>query len=149
MMYISNLRNVSSLPRKFLTSDLRLQIYQGLFKTDEKIKAIKKSSAPKNVSKVRNFLGLVTFYLKFVRNLATMAAPIYQLTRKNVPFDWNDECKNASESLKQELTSNSFRTYFNPDLPLMVACDASLVGLGAVLAYKLPSGEEKPITYAS
>ena len=148
-MYISNLRNVSSLPRKFLTSDLRLQIYKGLFKTDEKIKAIKKSLAPTNVSKVRSFLGLVTFYLKFVRNLDTMAAPIYQLTRKNVPFDWNDECKNASESLKQELTSNRFLTYFNPDLPLMVACDASLVGLGAVLAYKLPSGEEKPITYAS
>ena len=57
---------------------------KGLFKTDEKIKAVKESLGPTNVSEVRSFLGLVTFYSKFVPNLATMAAPIYQLTRKNV-----------------------------------------------------------------
>ena len=122
---------------------------KGLFKTDEKIRAIKESPAPTNVSEVRSFLGLVTFYSKFVPNLATMAAPIYQLTRKNVPFDWNEECQKALQSLKQELISNRFLTYFNPKLPLVVACDASPVGQGAVLAHKMPSGEEKPIAYAS
>ena len=59
---------------------------KGLFKTDGKIKAIKESLAPTNVSEVRSFLGLVTFYLKFVPNRATMAAPIYQLTRKTFPL---------------------------------------------------------------
>ena len=122
---------------------------KGLFKTDEKIKAIKERKAPTNVSEVRSFLGLVTFYSKFVPKLATMAAPMYQLTRKNVPFDWNEECKIAFQALKQELTSNRFLTYYNPNLPLVVACDACPVGLGAVLAHKLPSGEEKPISYAS
>ena len=78
-----------------------------------------------------------------------MAATIYQLTRKIVPFDWNEECKRAFDALKQELCSNSFLTYFNPKLPLVVACDASSVGVGAVLAHKLPSREEKPIAYAS
>ena len=101
---------------------------KGLFKTDEIIKAIKESLAPTNVSEVRIFLGLVTFYSKFVPNLATMAAPIYQLTRKNVPFDWNEECQKAFQK-KQELTSNRFLTYFNPNLPLIVSCDASPVGL--------------------
>ena len=122
---------------------------KGLFKTDEKIKAIKESLAPTNVSEVRSFLGLVTFYSKFVPNVATTAAPIYQLTHKNVAFDWNEECQKAFQSLKQELISNRFLTYFNPKLPLIVSCDASPVGLGAVLAHKLPSGEEKPIAYAS
>ena len=122
---------------------------KGLFKTDGKIKAIKESLAPTNVSEVRSFLGLVTFYSKFVPNLATMATLIYQLTRKNVPFDWNEECQKAFQSLKQELISNCFLTYFNPKLPLIVSCDASPVGLGAVLAHKLPSGEEKLIAYAS
>ena len=50
---------------------------KGLFKTDEKIKAIKESKAPTNVSEVRSFRSLVTFYSKFVPNLATMAAPLY------------------------------------------------------------------------
>ena len=59
---------------------------KGLFKTDEK-KAIKESKAPTNISEVRSFLRLVTCYSKFVPNLVTMAAPIYQLTRKSVPFD--------------------------------------------------------------
>ena len=89
---------------------------KGSFKTDEKIKAIKESKAPTNVSEVRSFLGLVTFYSKFVPNLATMAAPIYQLKRKNVTFNWNEECKNAFQALKQELCSNRFLTYFNPKL---------------------------------
>ena len=105
--------------------------------------------APTNVFEVQSFLGLVTFYSKFLPNLATIAAPIYQLTRKNVPFDWNEECQKAFQTLKQELISNRFLTYFNPKLPLIVSCDASPVGLGAVLAHKLPSGEEKPIAYAS
>ena len=56
---------------------------------------------------------------------------------------------NAFQSLNQELISNRFLTYFNPKLPLIVSCNASPVGLGAVLAHKLPSGEEKPIAYAS
>ena len=109
---------------------------KGLFKNDEKIKAIKEGLAPTNVSEVQSFLGLVTFCSKFVQNLATMAAPIYQLTRKNVPFDWNEECQKAFQSLKQELVSNRFLTYFNPKLPLIVSCYASPVGLGAVLAHK-------------
>ena len=89
---------------------------KGLFKTDEKIRAIKESQAPTNVSEVRSFLGLVTFYSKFALNLSTMTAPIYQLTRKNVPFDWNEACQNAFKSLKQELCSNRFLTYYNPNL---------------------------------
>ena len=82
-------------------------------------------------------------------NLATMAAPIYQLTHKNAPFDWNEECQNAFNMLKTELCSNRFLLYYDPNLPLIVTCNASPVGLGAILAHKLPNGEEKPIAYAS
>ena len=118
---------------------------KGLFKTDENIRAIKESRATTNVSEVRSFLGLVTFYSKFVPNLAIMAAPIYQLTRKNVPFDWNEECQKAFTSLKQELCSNRFLTYYNSNLPLVVAYDASPVGLGAVLHIKCQVGKKSPL----
>ena len=119
---------------------------KGLFKTDEKIK---ESTAPANVSEVRSFLGLVIFYLKFLSNFSTIAEPIYQLTRKNANFDWNEACQNAFKALKTELCSNRFLSYYNPNLPLFVACNTSPVGLGAVLTHKLSNGEEKPISYAS
>ena len=91
----------------FLTKKISYLVFKitdkGLFKTDEKISAIKESQAPTNVSEVRSFLGLVTFYSKFVPNLATMAALIYQLTRKNVPFDWNEECQKAFKGIDRFL----------------------------------------------
>ena len=105
---------------------------RGLFKTDEKIKTIIESQAPTNVSEVRSFLVLVIFYSEFVPNLATIAAPIYQLTRKNSPFDWNEACQTAFKTLKTAFCSDKFLSYYNPNLPLIVAFDASPVVLGAV-----------------
>ena len=97
---------------------------KGLSKTDEKIKPIKESQASTNVSEVRSFLGLSTFHSKFAPNLATIAAPIYQLTRKNASFDWNEACQTAFKTLKTKICSDRFLSYYNPNLPLIVACDA-------------------------
>ena len=50
--------------------------------------------------------------------------------------------------LNRNFVPTDFLSYYNPNLPVIVACDASPVGLGSVLAHKLPNGEETPITYA-
>ena len=60
------------------------------------------------MSEVRSFLGLVTSYSKFVPNLATIAAPIYQLSRKNIPFDWNEACQNAFKALKTLMPNGNY-----------------------------------------
>ena len=122
---------------------------KGILKTREKIEAISNARAPTNITEVRSFLGLVTFYGKFIPNLATIAAPLYTLMRKDVEFEWNAECKLAFNQLKDELCSDRFLTYYDRELPLKVVCDASPVGVGAVLAHVFPDGQEKPIAYAS
>ena len=122
---------------------------QGIHKTDDKITAIKNVQTPKNADEVKSFLGLVTFYAKFVPNLATMASPLYDLTKLDTPFNWSNKCQIAFTNLKEELSSSRFLTFYQHHLPLKLSCDASSLGLGAVLSHVFPNGEEKPLAYAS
>ena len=60
-----------------------------------KFEAITKWQSPKNVLKVWSFLGLTGYYRSFVKEFSKIAAPLTKLTRKNIPFLWNDECESS------------------------------------------------------
>ena len=72
---------------------------------EEKIKAVREWKPPQNVSQVRSFLGLAGFYRQFVKDFSSIAAPINQLTKKDIPFYWGEAQENAFEELKKRLTS--------------------------------------------
>ena len=61
---------------------------------------------------------------------------------------WTLECESAFEALRNALTSNKLLTHYDPDLPLKMDCDASSVGLGAVISHVFPNGE-RPIAFVS
>ena len=114
-----------------------------------KVEAILNMPPPKDVSGVKSFLGSVQFYGKFIPNLATTAEPLYGLTKKTATWKWGVEEQTTFQKLKDMLASDQVLIHFDPNKPLGLACDASNVGIGAVLFHRLPDGSERPISHVS
>ena len=110
---------------------------------------MKEAPAPQNVGELKSYLGLLTYYGKFLHNLATHLSPLYQLLQKDQSWKWGRQEKKSLNRSKELLLSSQFPTHFDPDLELVLACDASAYGIGAVLAHRMPDGTEKPVGYAS
>lgn len=104
---------------------------EGIKPTTNKLKALKQAPVPTELSSLKAYLGLLNFYGNFIPNLSTEIAPLYNLTRKNVPLVWNDECMQCFERSKLLLSENSVVVQYNSSLPLGVVCDASPFGVGA------------------
>jgi hypothetical protein len=111
---------------------------QGLHPDPNKIKALKEAPTPSNVTELRAFVGLLTFYIKFIPRHANLLAPLYALLRKDVAWKWTNKEMDAFKKAKSILTSDSVLTAFSNDLPVVVACDASSDGVAGVLSHKLP-----------
>ena len=122
---------------------------QGLHPVKEKVQAIREAPVPRNVAELKSYLGLLTYYSKFLPSMADVLAPLYTLLRKDVEWGWSKEEQKAFDNSKSLLTTDTLLVHFNPDLPLILMCDASSYGIGAVLAHGMPDGTERPIGYAS
>lgn len=122
---------------------------QGIHPSPDKVKAIKEAPAPTSVKELRAFLGLVNYYGRFMPNQSTVLAPLYRLLKDQIEWEWKRPEQKAFEQCKDLLTSDKVLVHYNPDLPLALACDSSAYGIGAVIQHELPSGEKRPIAYAS
>ncbi|KAK7899005.1 hypothetical protein WMY93_019858 [Mugilogobius chulae] len=78
----------------------------------------------------RSFLGLASYYRRFVKNFASIASPLHRLTEKSQPFIWSNSCATAFDQLKTALTVAPILAYPHPDLPYIVDTDASGTGIG-------------------
>ena len=117
--------------------------------TAGKIKAVKSSPAPTNVSQLRSFLGVVNYYGKFLPDLSTLLAPLYSLLQKDAKWNWSEKQQKAFEEVKTLLTSDRILVHYDPDKELVLACDASPYGVGAVLSHRNADGCDRPIAFAS
>lgn len=68
---------------------------------------------------------------------------------KGSVWNWPASCQAAFENAKVQLSSSTVLTHFDPQMPVMLACDASACGLGAVISHKMPDSSGRPIAYAS
>ncbi len=114
--------------------------YLGHIITDNTVKpiqdnliAVKNFPTPKNKRNIRQFLGKINFYRKYIQNAAKMLEPLHALLRKGSEFTWNKECQIALCNIKDYLTSPPVLAIFNPKLQTNLYTDASVEGLGAVL----------------
>ncbi|XP_030853873.1 uncharacterized protein K02A2.6-like [Strongylocentrotus purpuratus] len=113
-----------------------------------KVKAIAEAREPQNATEMRSFLGLVNYCAKFIPNFATLADPLRKLTRKDTPFQFGHEQRQAFKSLKESLMSAETLGYYDLNAPTKVIADASPVGLGAVLVQVHADGP-RIVAYAS
>ena len=112
------------------------------------ISKVKNYPEPKTIKQVRTYLGLTSYYRKFIQNYAKIAAPLNKLLRKNAPFEWGPAQHQAFATLKDALISPPILCYPDFDKEFIVQTDASQFALGAILSQK-DNGLERPVAYAS
>ena len=121
----------------------------GLMPDPEKIKAVHNLTTPSNVTDLRNILGLCGYYQQFVPRYAEIAAPLYELTRKEVEWCWSQVHEDAFLQLKQHMTSEPVLCLPDLNRPMELLTDASTHALGAVLQQRDEWNNPHPVAFAS
>ncbi|XP_027915077.1 uncharacterized protein LOC114174433 [Vigna unguiculata] len=98
---------------------------QGIAVDPAKIETVVKWERPQTVTAVRSFLGLVSYYRHFVEGFSKMVSPLTQLTKKDQPFSWIDECEVCFEDIKRRLTIAPILAIPDTTKTFKVYCDAS------------------------
>jgi len=121
----------------------------GLTMSDTKVKTIQEWLEPKKVKDIQSFLGFTNFYRCFIFNYSDIVIPLTRLTRKNSPWNFDDNCRIAFNTLKQAFTSAPILTYWVPDAQLVMETDASDYALAAILSIMTKDNEIHPIAFHS
>lgn len=133
----------------------------GVATDPDKVKAVAEWKQPATTKELRSFLGFASYYRRFVEGFAKIATPLHRLvaqvetgsnrskSRANALGDgWTPECQQSFQTLKSRLISAPVLAYADFTKPFVLEVDASLAGLGAVLAQE-QDGRRKPIAFAS
>ena len=114
----------------------------------EKLEAIRDAPAPTNLHQLRSWLGLVNYYNKYLPMASTKLKPLYDLERKDVAFIWTTDCDKSFNETKKALMHSKALAHYNPELPVVIATDASPYGIGAVMSHII-DGIERPVIFIS
>ncbi len=122
---------------------------QGVKPDKQHLSAILQAPAPTDAVKLRSFLGLLSWYSKFIQNFASVVEPLRACLRKDAEFSWSEEAQNSFASVKELLVNSPALALYNPDLPTIISTDASDYGLGAVFSQILTDNSERTVAFAS
>lgn len=122
---------------------------EGIHPAPSKVDSIVKTPAPKNKKELQAFLGLYNFYERFVPHKATILEPLHRLLDAKNIWKWSKVEQNAFETAKRLLTFDVTLVHYDVNKPLILTCDSSEYGVGAVLSHEMEDMEERPIAMAS
>lgn len=136
---------VSQKKCKFCLPELKYLGYvvdkYGLHPDPGKVEAILNISVPRNVSEVRRFIGTASWYRRFIPNFATILAPLTNLTKKSVKWNWSVNCEDSFKKIKECLVTAPILTCPDFTRTFILQTDSSSYGIGAVLSQEFPDGE--------
>ena len=121
---------------------------KGIQPLPEKLESIAKMPVPRNAKQVKQFLGLVGYYRKFVPHFSDIARPLTQLTRRNEGFNWSTECDKCFHMLKDYLQEAQILRYPYPAADYILYTDASKYAYAGVLTQSI-DGTDHPVAYTS
>ena len=117
--------------------------------SNAKVKTIQEWPEPKKVKDIQSFLGFANFYRRFIFNYSDIVILLTHLTRKNTPWNFDDNCRIAFNTLKQAFTSAPILMHWVLDVKLVVETDASDYALAAILSIITKDNEIHPIAFHS
>lgn len=120
----------------------------GIRPSETKVTALVNSPVPTSIKQIRQFMGLASYFRKFIPNLAARTACITKLTKQNQKWEWGPEQDAARKYVIDHLSSKPLLTVFNPALPTELCTDASKLGYGAILL-QIVDGNKKVVAYFS
>jgi len=121
----------------------------GLTMSNAKVKTIQEWPESKKVKNIQSFLEFANFYRHFIFNYSDMVIPLTRLTRKDTPWNFDENCRKAFNTLKQAFTSAPILTHWVPDTQLVVETNASDYALAAILSIVTKDNEIHPIAFHS
>ena len=145
---ISHLEHLRLLFERLRTTDLKLKkvkcnflkrliqylghilLGEGITPLPDKLDSIQKMLPPKTPKEIKQFLGLIGNYRKFVLRFSDLVRPLNALTRKDVEFEWTLMCQESFELLKTSPMTEPILTYPDPNLPYVLFTDASKYAWG-------------------
>ena len=137
---------------KFFASDLTWLGHEistaGVRPDPGKVDAVAHWPTPENLTEVRSFLGTASYYRRWIKGFATIAAPLHDLMRKDTKWNWTPQCQASFEQLRDALCSAPVLAHPTEDGQFILDTDASNTGLGGALS-QIQDGDERAVAFAS
>ena len=120
----------------------------GIALSEERKQGLQGVQPPVNVSQLRSFLGMATYFRPFIRNFAQVAKPLHSMCSEKKTFMWTDAAQEAFDELKAAILSAPLLHFLDYEKEIVVRTDASQVGVGGILLQK-EGGKEMVVCYVS
>ncbi|CDO69317.1 hypothetical protein BN946_scf184976.g36 [Trametes cinnabarina] len=101
------------------------------------------------MAELKLFLGFANFYHQFIHNYSEIVLPLTRLTRKGVPWNFNQRCRDSFNALKKAFTSAPILHHWEPNRQITVETDTSDYAIAGILSITTESGELHPIVFHS
>ncbi|XP_054283201.1 uncharacterized protein K02A2.6-like [Macrosteles quadrilineatus] len=121
----------------------------GIHPREDKVKALKEAKTPTNKKELRAFLGAINYYEKFIPHLHGLCSRLHRLTSSKTSWVWNHQEQEEFDRARNLIAEDATVVPYRDDLPITVSCDASEVGVAAIILQTDHDGEERPVAFAS